>query len=134
MDFWHIWSYNCSQCTQGVPRPSLRVSGQKPLMSAHRARLRTNESFTVTTGPSSGHSESWYCPQSSHPAGRTVTCTYYATFFNKTRPPQKSLTVAMRIQLCTVTIMLHAYSYTCDVIVAYLQINSSGVCPAILTP
>lgn len=32
------------------------------------ALLNTKESLTVTTGPSSGHSESWYCPQSSHPA------------------------------------------------------------------
>lgn len=33
----------------------------------YRARLRTKESWTVTSGPSSGHSESWYWPQSSHP-------------------------------------------------------------------
>ncbi len=32
MYFWHIWSSNCGQCTQGVPRPSLRLSGQNSLM------------------------------------------------------------------------------------------------------
>lgn len=35
---------------------------------SYLALLNTKESLTVTTGPSSGHSESWYCPQSSHPA------------------------------------------------------------------
>lgn len=38
--------------------------------AAHRALLNTKESLTVTTGPSSGHSESWYWLQSSHPANR----------------------------------------------------------------
>lgn len=31
MYFWHIWSSNCGQCTQGVPRPSLRLSLMWPL-------------------------------------------------------------------------------------------------------
>lgn len=34
----------------------------------HLALLNTKESLTMTTGPSSGHSESWYWLQSSHPA------------------------------------------------------------------
>jgi len=71
-------------------------------MCAHRARLKTNESFTVTTGPSSGHSESWFCPQSSHPAGRRVTCNIMPCTNKDTA---KKLTSGNKD-----TIMFHAYS------------------------
>lgn len=46
------------------------LHGHGPRTVTYLALLSTKESLTMTTGPSSGHSESWYWLQSSHPASR----------------------------------------------------------------
>lgn len=53
-------------------RQPARQAGRRKQLEAvtHLALLNTKESLTMTTGPSSGHSESWYWLQSSHPADR----------------------------------------------------------------